>query len=100
MVKRIEWTKKAISELYHTLDYLKVEISENAAERFLNLVEKNIEGIKKHPSKGRLVPNRKTVRFILMGKNHRCYYRPHGSILYITAIFDTRQDSKKRPYTS
>jgi plasmid stabilization system protein ParE len=99
MVKRIEWTKKAISTLHHTLNYLKNEFSENTSERFLDLVEKHVESIKKHPSKGRLVPKRKTIRFILLGKNHRCYYRVHGSILYITALFDTRQDVTKRPYS-
>ena len=99
MVKRIEWTKKAISELYHILDYLKIEVSENASERFLDLVEKQIESVRKYPTKGRLVPNRKTIRFVLLGKNHRFYYRVHGSILYITALFDTRQDTQKRPYS-
>jgi plasmid stabilization system protein ParE len=99
MVKRIEWTKKAISELYATLDYLKKEFSENTSERFLDLVEKHIEGIKKHPTKGRLVPKRKTIRFVVFGKNHRCYYRVQGSTLYVTALFDTRQDIDKRPYS-
>jgi plasmid stabilization system protein ParE len=99
MVKRIEWSKKAINELYDILGYLKTEISVTSSERFLDLVENNIEKIKKYPTKGRQAPNRKTIRFILIGKNHRLYYRPHGSILYITALFDTRQDVRKRPYS-
>jgi plasmid stabilization system protein ParE len=99
MVKRIEWSKKAIGELYHVLGYLKNEVSITSSERFLDLVESHIEKIKKYPTKGRQAPNRKTIRFVLVGKNHRLYYRPHGSILYITALFDTRQDIDKRPYS-
>jgi plasmid stabilization system protein ParE len=99
MVKRIEWSKKAMDELYNILGYLKNEVSVTSSERFLDLVENHIEKIKKYPTKGRQVPNRKTIRFILVGKNHRLYYRPHGSILFITALFDTRQDVNKRPYS-
>jgi plasmid stabilization system protein ParE len=99
MVKRIEWSKKAIGELYQVLGYLKSEVSVGSSENFLDLVEKHIEKIKKYPTKGRQAPNRKTIRFVLVGKNHRLYYRPHGSILYITALFDTRQDISKRPYS-
>jgi plasmid stabilization system protein ParE len=99
MVKRIEWSKKGIGELYQILGYLKTEVSVTSSERFLDLVENHIEKIKKYPTKGRQVPNRKTIRFVLVGKNHRLYYRPHGSILFITALFDTRQDMSKRPYS-
>jgi plasmid stabilization system protein ParE len=98
MVKRIEWSKKAMGELYNILGYLKQEVSVSASERFLDVIEENIEKIKNHPTRGRQVPNRKTIRFVLIGKKHRLYYRPHGSVLYITAIFDTRQDISKRPY--
>ena len=99
MVERIEWSKKAIGELYYVLGYLKNEVSVGSSEKFLDLVEKHIEKIKKYPMKGRPVPNRKTIRFVLVGKNHRLYYRPHGSVLFITALFDTRQEVKKRPYS-
>lgn len=99
MVKRVIWSKKAIGELYHTMGYLRSEISVNSSEKFFNLVEKHIEEIQKHPTKGRPVPNRKTIRFVLVGKNHRLYYRPHGSVLFITTLFDTRQDASKRPYS-
>lgn len=98
MVERIEWSKKAIGELRHVLGYLKNEVSVSSSENFLDLVEKHIEKIKKYPTKGRPVPSRKTIRFVLVGKNHRLYYRRHGSILFITALFDTRQDFNKRPY--
>ena len=91
MVKRIEWSDKAIRALSYTIKYLKSEISEASAERFVQLIKHRIEQVEKYPTMGRLAPKRKTVRFVLVGKNHRLYYRVHGSILYITALFDTRQ---------
>ena len=98
MAKRIEWTQKAIHELSQTIKYLKSEVSMTSAERFTNLIQQRIEQVEKYPTMGRKAPNRKTVRFVLVGKNHRLYYRVHGSILYITALFDTRQAPDKRPY--
>ena len=98
MAKRIEWSQKAIRVLSHTIKYLKNEVSIASAERFAQLVQQRIEQVEKHPTMGRKVPNRRTIRFVLLGKNHRLYYRVHGSILYITAIFDTRQAPDKRPY--
>ena len=98
MAKRIEWSQKAIRELSNNINYLKREISLTSAERFAQLIRQRIEQVEKQPTMGRKTPNHKTVRFVLVGKNHRLYYRVHGSTLFITAIFDTRQDPNKRPY--
>jgi toxin ParE1/3/4 len=98
MAKRIEWSDKAIERLSQTIKYLKLEVSHTAAANFADLIDKRIEFIEKHPTSGRKVANRKTIRFILVGKHYRLYYRVHGSVLYITALFDTRQDPSKRPY--
>ena len=98
MAKRIEWSDKAIRSLNETIKYLKNEVSQASAERFVQLMHQRTVQIEKHPTAGRKAPNRKTVRFVLVGKNHRLYYRVHGSILYITALFDTRQNPNKSPY--
>jgi hypothetical protein len=47
---------------------------------------------------GRPISSRKTIRFVLVGKYHRMYYRKHGLTLFITRFFDTRQNPDKRPY--
>ena len=98
MAKRIEWSQKAIKRLSDAIKYLKLEVSHTSAVNFAELIDKRIEHIEKHPTVSRKVPNRKTIRFVLVGKHYRLYYRVHGSILYITALFDTRQDPSKRPY--
>jgi plasmid stabilization system protein ParE len=98
MAKRIEWSDKALDRLSQALKYLKFEVSHAAAVNFAELIDKRVEFIEKHPTSGRKVANRKTIRFVLVGKYYRLYYRVHGSVLYITALFDTRQDPSKRPY--
>ena len=98
MAKRIEWSQKAIEELSRTIKYLKSEVSITSAERFAQLITQRIEQVEQHPTIGRKELKRKTIRFVLVGKNHRLYYRVHGLTLYITALFDTRQSPDKRPY--
>ena len=48
---------------------------------------------------GRLAPNMRTVRFVLIGKSHRLYYRRHGLTLFITQVYNTRQNTDKKPYS-
>ncbi len=98
MAKRIEWSQKAIRALNYNIMYLKNEVSFASAENFVKAIQQRIEQVEKHPTMGRKAPNRKTIRFVLVGKNYRLYYRLHGSTLYITALFDTRQTPDKRPY--
>jgi plasmid stabilization system protein ParE len=98
MVKRIEWTQTALVELGQVLNYLKNEVSIDTAIIFSDLLKKKIKNLETNKIEGRLVPTKKTIRFILLGKHHRIYYRRHGLTLFITRIFDTRQDPKKRPY--
>jgi plasmid stabilization system protein ParE len=98
MVRKIEWSKMALAELGQILTYLRYEVSDIAAERFADLVRHKINQLAANTFDGRPVPTRKNIRFILLGKYHRLYYRRHGLTLYITRFFDTRQDPEKRPY--
>ncbi len=92
MGRKIEWSDKAITSLTNTFNYLKSEVSYQSAVNFVTLIEKRVELIEKNPTSGRKVVNRKTIRFILVGSHHWLYYRVHGSTLFISAIFDTKQN--------
>jgi plasmid stabilization system protein ParE len=98
MVKKIEWSKTALVELNQMLTYLQDEVSENAADKFADLVKLKLSQLAANTFDGRPVPTRTNIRFILLGKYRRLYYRRHGLILYITRFYDTRQDPSKRPY--
>ncbi len=68
MVNKIEWSKTAIAELGKILVYLKYEVSENASEKFADLVKQKLSQLADNTFDGRPVPTRKNVRFILLGK--------------------------------
>jgi len=74
--------------------YLEEIHSEQAAENFVSNVFSKIEVLKKYPTIGRKAPKRKTVRFVLIGKFRRLYYRVSGRYLVISSLFDTRQHPK------
>ncbi len=98
MVKKIEWTKTSLVDLSQILIYLRDEVSENASIKFAGLVKLKISQLADNNFEGRSIPNRKSIRFILLGKYHRLYYRRHGNILYVTRFYDTRQNPNKQPY--
>ncbi len=80
------------------VDYYDEQHSFRTAQKFIQTVDSKIELLKNQPLIGRKVPTMKTVRFILIDDNRRMYYRVHGTIIFITAFFDTRQNPNKRPY--
>jgi plasmid stabilization system protein ParE len=98
MVNKIVFTPTSLRELNGIITYLRDYASLQAAEKFLDLVEKHVIQLESNRMEGRPVTTKKTIRFVLVGKYHRLYYRKHGLTLYITRIFDTRQDPDKRPY--
>ncbi len=95
MVKLVKWNKRALEQLENTAQYLEDNYSKTSADQFVQQVFDRIRVLEKYPNIGRKAPNRKTVRFILVGKNLRLYYRLQGSTLIISSLFDTRQDRGK-----
>ncbi len=95
MVKQIKWNDRATADLYKIAKYLEENVSYQSAQNFADRVRKRVEDISKHPSMGRKAPKRKTIRFVLLGKHRRIYYRTQGQTLIISSIFDTRQHPGK-----
>lgn len=98
MVNRVEFTRDFLTELSGVISYLRDNASDQSAERLFNLIDKQITQLESNLMEGRPVTTRKTIRFVLVGKHYRMYYRKHGLTLYITHLFDTRQNPDKRPY--
>ncbi len=80
------------------VDYYDKQHSFQTAQKFIKAVDSKIELLKKQPLIGRKVLTMKTIRFIIVDDKRRMYYRVHGSTIFITAFFDTRQNPNKRPY--
>ena len=95
MAKSVKWNKRALADFYSIALYLEDNFSFQTAQNFVEQVYEKIEVVSKHPTIGRKAPKRKTIRFILIGKHRRLYYRTEGRKLIISSIFDTRQHPDK-----
>lgn len=95
MAKSVKWNERALTTFHDTAIYLEENYSPKAADNFVNSVFDKIELLKKAPTLGRKAPKRKTIRFVLVGKYRRLYYRINGSELIISSFFDTRQHPDK-----
>lgn len=92
MAKSVKWNKKALDTFYKTALFLENEFSKTAADNYVRSIMDKIEVLRKYPTLGRKVKNRKTIRFVLIGKHRRLYYRVQGKQLIIASLFDTRQN--------
>jgi plasmid stabilization system protein ParE len=98
MVTQIKWRKKALRSVKETASYLEVNFSLQTAYNFIESITKTIEKVSKNPKTYRKVPNTKSVHFVNFDKHRQMFYRLEGNTLIISAIFDTRQNPKKRPF--
>lgn len=94
----ITWDKEAKETYFKTLEYLAKEFSLQSAENLIEAIEQTIERIRDYPTSFRQSSVDSSVRFILVGRNRRLYYRLRGNTIRIIFLFDTRQDPKKDPY--
>ncbi len=95
MVEKIKWNERALNSFHDIAVYLESEYSTKTSEKFVQNVFDKIAALQKYPTIGRKAPKRKSIRFILVEKHYRLYYRVSGSTLIISTIFDTRQNPKK-----
>jgi plasmid stabilization system protein ParE len=98
MVEKIIWTKLAQKEFYAIITYFEHKASEQAIEKFYQLVEEKLELLEKYPESGRLVEIQRQVRVVNLDKYRQMVYRVKGKSLYISHFFDMRQNPNKRPY--
>ncbi len=95
MARQVKWNKRALADFKVIAEYLEENFSYQSAQNFVDKIYDKIDAVSKHPTIGRKAPKRKTVRFILVDKNRRLYYRMEGRTLIISSIFDTRQHPDK-----
>ncbi len=99
MVNKVVWTQKAVNQMENVLNFLSDEVSEKAATKFLETVLNKVKTLENNTYEGRPIPNKKTIRFVIIEKHHRLYYRRNGLTLYVAQIYDTRQHPDKKPYS-
>ncbi len=98
MAKTIKWNKRALRKIREITGFLQTEVSDKAANNFVDAVYHQIRLLDKQPLIGRRELSMKTIRFVNVDKHRQMFYRVKGSTLHIVNFFDTRQNPKKRPY--
>ena len=100
IVFRILWTDFAINQLKDIFDYHMIKASPNIAQR---LIQKIIDAtiiLENNPKSGRkeelLEDRSQEFRFIIVKNYKIIYWIDYGvNIIFISIIFDTRQNPKK-----
>ncbi len=98
MPLKVSWHTDALGDFIEIVEYFEIEGNIQAAENFRDKVKAKIDFIKSYPGAGRPTMKHKNLRYILVDKHRRMYYRFTSKSLTILAFFDSRQDPTKRPF--
>jgi plasmid stabilization system protein ParE len=92
---KIFWTKSALNSLHNIYSYYKENVSEIVAQNIKNSILSGTRQLEKQPlsdSIEKLLLNlEEGHRYIIRG-NYKIIYKIQNKKLFITDIFDTRQD--------
>ena len=95
---KIFWTKFALSSLSEIFRYYKDNVSYTIANNIRNGVLSSTNQLSKHPTSGQieesLIDLKNGHRYIIRG-NYKIIYKIQNHKLYITDVFDTRQNPEK-----
>ena len=94
----IIWSQKALRQLFEVGDYIDQRFGTTVANQFVNDAFSVAENLLEFPELGKLSKKYKTVRWLLLGKYHRMYYRIKGASVFIVRLADTRRNPKRDPY--
>lgn len=95
---QVKITDPAKIRLKHIYQYYKTVASPKIAAKIKQAVIAKALSLQKHPLKGQLEPNLKDFNQehrYLVADHIKIIYRIYKDIIYITDIFDTRQDPSK-----
>lgn len=93
---KITWTHEALKRLIEIEDYI-AEDSQTRAVKFINQIIQKAESLKKHPQKGRIVPEFSIPELReLIYKNYRIVYKIKNESLEILTVFEAHRLIRKR----
>lgn len=98
MPLKVSWHKDALGDFLEIVEYFENEGLIMASENFRDKVKAKVDFINSYPGAGRPTLKHKNLRYILVDKHRRMYYRFIRKTLTILAFFDSRQDPSKRPF--
>lgn len=91
-------TDFALKEIKSIHKYYKRNASKNVADKLANKIFDTIDLLEHAPQAGTIEPRLKQLRlhhrYIVAG-NYKIIFRTSDNVLYVTDVFDTRQNPKK-----
>jgi addiction module RelE/StbE family toxin len=88
---KLIWTHEALKRLIEIEDYI-AEDSPTRAQKFTNQIIQKAESLKKHPKKGRIVPEFSIPNLReLISKNYRIVYIIKEESLEILTVFESHR---------
>lgn len=88
---KLMWTNEALIRLIEIEEYIS-EDSPTRAQKFTNQIIQKAESLKKHPQKGRVVPEFSILELReLIYKNHRIVYKIGQDSLNILTVFESHR---------
>ena len=97
-MRQIIWTNFAISELKNIYLYYRIAAGDKVADKIRKSIFDATRRLAKQPLMGAVEENlselRQTHRYLISG-NYKIIYRVINDDVYITDIFDSRQDPQK-----
>lgn len=95
---KIVYTEQAINSLEDALDFLAPKVSQKTLSEIRNRILNAADSLMQHPFKGQKEPNLKHLslghRRLIEG-HYKIIYRISEEYIYITDVFDSRQDPNK-----
>ncbi len=98
MAKEIKQSKNFAKKVTNLLEYLEMNWSKKVADEFKRILDEKMLRLINKPDIGRISTEVAEVRWILVTKHNKLFYRIKGEIIYMITLFDTRQNPKKNRY--
>lgn len=98
MEKALIFSTDALEQIQLIWRYIDENLSSQSADNLLERIDEKVKWIIKNPETGYLSEASPQIRYVLVDKHRRLYYEIGEELIIVLALFDTRQDPKKRPY--
>lgn len=95
MALKVIWTLSANQDRMRVFEYWNERTkSRGYSQKLSELIQHRISLIKEYPSAG-LLTDRQDVRFHIISRHYKLFYKIDGDTAYLLRFWDTRQDPAK-----
>lgn len=95
---RIRWTLEAEKDILRVYDFYVENFSEKLAQKVLRDIFSKVQKLEHSPGIGQeeeLLKHIEQGQRYIISNHNKIIYKPENIIIYITHVFDTRQDPNK-----